>query len=191
MPRAGDHRASRFRTHGTLLTLSHLFVLLAQPEPRQPSQLSRRRRRPAMVSHPARETADQTLTASDGLESLLHRYKDFGPDHRWLAAPLAALTRGLLVRHLRCLETRFGPFDFQTHVPSWGRPPLRPAPDRRQPHQRLARAMDLQPDVEDQGRSVRRVVSWIPPIFGLTPPPGCRGWRSCLSTTPGLRGPPW
>ncbi|WP_043512744.1 MULTISPECIES: phosphoribosyltransferase [unclassified Actinoplanes] len=59
-------------------------------------------------------------SVADGLESLLHRYNNFGPDHRWLAAPLAALTRGLLVRHLRCLETRFGPLDFATHVPSWG-----------------------------------------------------------------------
>ncbi|MCY1141567.1 phosphoribosyltransferase [Actinoplanes sp. Pm04-4] len=54
----------------------------------------------------------------DGLESLLHRYKDFGVQYRWMAAPLTSLLKDFLERHLPCLEARSGRLHVATIVPS-------------------------------------------------------------------------
>ena len=59
-----------------------------------------------------------TYSVDSGMESLLHRYKDFGMRYRWMAAPLASLTAEFLSRHIRCLETRGDRFDFALTMPS-------------------------------------------------------------------------
>jgi predicted amidophosphoribosyltransferase len=56
-------------------------------------------------------------SAPSGLESALHRYKDFR-GYRWLAAPLDALLYHFLQRHSSCIQDRFGPIDVMTVVPS-------------------------------------------------------------------------
>jgi len=61
-----------------------------------------------------------SYSVDDGLESLLHRYKDFGERYQWMAAPLASLTVEFLLGHRRCLETRAGSFDRALTVPSGG-----------------------------------------------------------------------
>lgn len=45
-----------------------------------------------------------------GLESVLHRYKDFTPSihYRWMALPLASLAIDFLSAHLRCIERAYG-----------------------------------------------------------------------------------
>ncbi|WP_158581406.1 ComF family protein [Actinomadura spongiicola] len=53
-----------------------------------------------------------------GLESMLHRYKDFGPQHRWMASPLANLAHGFLAAHCECIVDRYGAIDLATTVPS-------------------------------------------------------------------------
>jgi predicted amidophosphoribosyltransferase len=52
-----------------------------------------------------------------GLESPLRAYKSHGPEHRWLAAPLAALLGAFLDRHSHCISSRFGPIDACCTVP--------------------------------------------------------------------------
>lgn len=54
---------------------------------------------------------------SDGLESLLHQFKDFRGDYGWIAVPLASITAEFLARHLGCIESRFGPVSGATLVP--------------------------------------------------------------------------
>jgi hypothetical protein len=50
-----------------------------------------------------------SYSVDDGLESLLHRYKDFVAQYRWMSAPLASLTHDFLAQHLSCLQNRHGP----------------------------------------------------------------------------------
>jgi predicted amidophosphoribosyltransferase len=52
-----------------------------------------------------------------GLESPLRAYKSHGPQHRWLAAPLAALLGRFLDRHGSCIRSRLGPIDVCCIVP--------------------------------------------------------------------------
>lgn len=54
----------------------------------------------------------------DGLESLLHQYKDFGIDYRWGRYPLGSILWEFMGRHLACIEQRFGEVDVATTVPS-------------------------------------------------------------------------
>ena len=54
----------------------------------------------------------------NGLESLLHRYKDFGRQYRWMALPLASVLFEFLDKHLECIEERYGNIDLATTVPS-------------------------------------------------------------------------
>ena len=55
----------------------------------------------------------------DGLESLLHRYKDWEPhdQYRWMAFPLASVLRVFLQQHLVCIEQRYGAVGLATIVP--------------------------------------------------------------------------
>ena len=52
-----------------------------------------------------------------GLESLLHRYKDFGPEFRWMSLPLGSLAAEFFVNHLKCIEGRYGSFDVFSLAP--------------------------------------------------------------------------
>ena len=45
-----------------------------------------------------------TYSLDSGLESLLHRIKDFGDTHRWIAGPLGSLLYAFLREHRDCLE---------------------------------------------------------------------------------------
>lgn len=54
---------------------------------------------------------------SDGLESLLHRYKDFGPEHRWMGCVLASVLFEFLDRHLKCVADTYGHVDRVVTVP--------------------------------------------------------------------------
>jgi predicted amidophosphoribosyltransferase len=56
-------------------------------------------------------------SAPNGLESALHRYKDFR-GYRWLATPLDALLYHFLKQHSSCIQNRFGAIDVMTVVPS-------------------------------------------------------------------------
>jgi predicted amidophosphoribosyltransferase len=56
-------------------------------------------------------------SAPNGLESALHRYKDFA-GYRWLAAPLGSVLYHFLEQHVSCIQDRFGPIDAMTVVPS-------------------------------------------------------------------------
>lgn len=53
-----------------------------------------------------------------GLESALHRFKDFGPEWVWLGLPMCSILREFLDRHEDCLEQRFGSIDLFTVVPA-------------------------------------------------------------------------
>jgi predicted amidophosphoribosyltransferase len=52
-----------------------------------------------------------------GLESLLHQYKDWGPECAWMARPLASLLHQFLSAHLPCIEGRYGACDVAAIVP--------------------------------------------------------------------------
>ena len=58
-----------------------------------------------------------TYSLDGGLESLLHRYKDWR-GYEWLIAPVGSLLYRLLQGHLPCIEAITGPIDFATFVPS-------------------------------------------------------------------------
>ncbi len=58
-----------------------------------------------------------TYSTPSGLESMLHRYKDWN-DYRWMSAPLGALLYTFLRSHLSCLSTASGGIDVATTVPS-------------------------------------------------------------------------
>lgn len=45
---------------------------------------------------------------SDGLESALHRYKDWGAGYSWLSYPLGCVTRDFLSTHLECIQSTYG-----------------------------------------------------------------------------------
>ncbi len=45
---------------------------------------------------------------SDGLESALHRYKDWGDGYSWLSYPLGCVTWDFLSRHLECIQSTYG-----------------------------------------------------------------------------------
>ncbi len=55
---------------------------------------------------------------SDGLESLLHRFKDFGPSYAWMALPLASVAVTFFERHQNCIQSRHGQIQVATVVPS-------------------------------------------------------------------------
>jgi len=52
-----------------------------------------------------------------GLESLLHQYKDWGPDYTWMARPLASVLYEFLSAHLSCIEARYEACDVAAIVP--------------------------------------------------------------------------
>lgn len=54
----------------------------------------------------------------EGLESMLHRFKDFGDEWRWMRAPLASLAHTFLSMHTGCIERRYGRIELATIVPS-------------------------------------------------------------------------
>lgn len=53
-----------------------------------------------------------------GFESLLHQYKDFGAEHRWLARPIASVLDDFLTGHIGCISARYGAIEIATVVPS-------------------------------------------------------------------------
>ncbi len=57
-----------------------------------------------------------TYSLDDGLESMLHRYKDFGVT--WLESPLRSLLWHFTSRHGNCIKKAYGPFDLALAVPS-------------------------------------------------------------------------
>lgn len=59
-----------------------------------------------------------TYSVSSGLESLLHRFKDFGDEHEWMALPLGSLLYTFLSRHRGCLDAASFGIDVATFVPS-------------------------------------------------------------------------
>jgi len=54
---------------------------------------------------------------ADGLESLLHQYKDWGPEYAWMAKPLASVLYEFLSAHLACIQRRYGTCDVAAIVP--------------------------------------------------------------------------
>ncbi|CNF01743.1 putative amidophosphoribosyltransferase [Mycobacterium tuberculosis] len=56
-------------------------------------------------------------SVDSGLESLLHRYKDFGIQYRWMSAPIGSLAFDFLARHLTCIEERYGEIDIFSVAP--------------------------------------------------------------------------
>lgn len=58
-----------------------------------------------------------TYSFDDGLESMLHRYKDFGPEWRWLELPLRSLLWSFCSEHAGCIVDAYGPFDIYVTVP--------------------------------------------------------------------------
>ena len=59
-----------------------------------------------------------TYSFDRGLESLLHRYKDWGVDYRWIGKPLGALLSAAMVKHGACIRTFLGSEALFTWVPS-------------------------------------------------------------------------
>ncbi|GAA1769346.1 hypothetical protein GCM10009810_29750 [Nostocoides vanveenii] len=59
-----------------------------------------------------------TYSIDAGLESALHRYKDFGAAWRWLRLPLACLVHTFLTEHGSCIDQAAGTIDVATCVPS-------------------------------------------------------------------------
>ncbi len=57
-----------------------------------------------------------TYSLDEGLESMLHRYKDFGV--QWLEGPLRSLLWYFTTRHGDCVKKAYGPFDLALAVPS-------------------------------------------------------------------------
>lgn len=57
-----------------------------------------------------------SYSVASGLESMLHRFKDFG--HDWLAMPLGSLVFTFLASHRGCLEHAAGGVDVAIKVPS-------------------------------------------------------------------------
>ena len=133
-----------------------------------------------------------TYSLDNGLESMLHKYKDW-EGKEWLAYPLASLLHVFLNDHLECIEDVFGPIDVFTMAP----------PNTERDFDRLARLSE----VVDEARAGR---DWTTNLIGrntAVPPPG-RGqvapeayvvhvptWSAvahswCL-TTRGPRAVPW
>lgn len=52
-----------------------------------------------------------------GLESMLHRYKDWGAEYRWMAMPLGSLAINFLLKHKICIEDTYGAIDTACTVP--------------------------------------------------------------------------
>ena len=59
-----------------------------------------------------------TYSIDAGLESALHRYKDFGAGWSWLQLPLASLLHTFLSKHGSCIDRVTGIVDVATFVPS-------------------------------------------------------------------------
>lgn len=57
-----------------------------------------------------------TYSVDAGLESMLHRYKDFG--RMWMRSPLACLLHTFISRHGDCIEEAVGGISIATFVPS-------------------------------------------------------------------------
>ncbi len=57
-----------------------------------------------------------TYSLDQGLESMLHRYKDFGVT--WLEGPLWSLQWHFTSRHGDCIKKAYGPFDLALTIPS-------------------------------------------------------------------------
>lgn len=53
-----------------------------------------------------------------GLESILHRYKDFGANYHWMAGALGTIIWRLLEKHEECLGATLGRQPVRTWVPS-------------------------------------------------------------------------
>lgn len=92
-----------------------------------------------------------TYSVTTGLESLLHRYKDFGADYSWMAHPLGALLTTFLGTHRSCIELRTGGIDVATFVPA----------------NEHARKFNHLEDIIDSvtGSPVRQWFSWLPEIL--------------------------
>ncbi|MFD0851212.1 ComF family protein [Actinomadura adrarensis] len=56
----------------------------------------------------------------EGLESLLHRFKDFGPEYRWIGALFGSLAIEFFTNHLQCIEERYGKIDIFAVPPAGG-----------------------------------------------------------------------
>ncbi|MCD9197472.1 ComF family protein [Aeromicrobium wangtongii] len=52
------------------------------------------------------------------IESMLHRYKDFGDQYRWLNLPLGSLTSMFVRDHLACIDNHLGGIDVVVKIPS-------------------------------------------------------------------------
>jgi predicted amidophosphoribosyltransferase len=59
-----------------------------------------------------------TYSVASGLESVLHRFKDFGDQYSWMANPLGSLLTTFLSRHRECIEADAGGIDVAAYVPS-------------------------------------------------------------------------
>lgn len=59
-----------------------------------------------------------TYSVKSGLESLLHRYKDFGPEFSWVALPLGGLLWTFARKHLACITRQAQGIDVAVYVPS-------------------------------------------------------------------------
>lgn len=59
-----------------------------------------------------------TYSVASGLESVLHRFKDFGDEYSWMGAPLGCLLTRFLRKHRVCIEDDADGIDVAAYVPS-------------------------------------------------------------------------
>ncbi|MGH9244908.1 MAG: hypothetical protein ACRD29_11440, partial [Acidimicrobiales bacterium] len=57
----------------------------------------------------------------EGLESALHKFKDWGVSYRWLALPLGSIVSEFLAHHLGCIERVVGGIDTAGLTPTGGK----------------------------------------------------------------------
>jgi len=57
-------------------------------------------------------------SVDEGLESLLHMYKDDKPPRKWMSIPLASVLDDFLKEHLDCVQSMYGKIDIATTVPN-------------------------------------------------------------------------
>lgn len=98
-----------------------------------------------------------TYSLDNGLESMLHKYKDW-EGREWLAYPLASLLHVFLNDHLECIEDEFGPIDVFTMAP----------PNTERGFNRLARLVE----VVDEARAGRNWESDLIARRMAVSPPG-------------------
>lgn len=59
-----------------------------------------------------------TYSVASGLESVLHRFKDFGDQYAWMANPLGCLLTAFLSKHRDCIDDHARGIDVAAYVPA-------------------------------------------------------------------------